>query len=134
MSVILLNYKIWPICAALFAMVSIDFTLEITGFDSDRGKAFVEVVDEQGKVVSQLVLPIVNKKVRKLLTVKAAGKYGIRVFHDENNNKKLDTNVVGYPIEKWGVTNAVRPAFRAPKTEEILVLIEANDKITIKVQ
>lgn len=134
MLAILLNYKIWHVGAFFFTMMSMNFTLEITGFDSDKGKAFVEVVDEQGKVVSQLVLPIVNKKVTKLLTVNASGKYGIRVFHDENNNKKLDTNLVGYPTEKWGVSNAVRPAFRAPKVEEILVLIEANDKLTIVVQ
>lgn len=109
-------------------------TLEITGFDNDKGKAFVEIIDEKGKVVSQLVLPINQKKVVKSIELPAAGKFGVKVFHDENNNQKMDKNLVGYPTEKWGVSNSARPSFRAPKTEEILVSVKANDKIKVIVE
>ena len=106
-------------------------TIEVTGFESNRGKAFVEIVNEEGKAVSQLVLPITQKKVFLTLTLPEAKKYGFRVFHDENNNKKLDKNLVGYPLEKWGVSNGARPAFRAPTTDEILVSVKDGDQIKV---
>lgn len=110
------------------------FNLQITGFDSDKGKAFVEVLDENGEVVSREVFTISNNLVEQRITIPKVGKYGIKVFHDENNNKKLDTNLVGYPIEAWGASNNARPTFRAPTLEEILVEVKAKDLIKIKVR
>lgn len=111
-----------------------NFELQISGFASDEGKAFVEVLNESGEVVSQEVLTITNRKVSKKINVSAAGKYGVKVFHDENNNKKLDTNLVGYPTERWGASNNVRPAFRAPKLDEILVEVTENDVVKVAIR
>ena len=33
------------------------------------------------------------------------GKYGIKAFHDENGNNRLDTNLVGKPTERYGFSN-----------------------------
>jgi uncharacterized protein (DUF2141 family) len=111
-----------------------NFNLQISGFASDEGKAFVEILDAKGDVVSQEVISISNKKVSKKINIPTVGKYGIKVFHDENNNKKLDTNSVGYPTERWGVSNGVRPAFRAPKLDEILLEIKENDVVKVAVR
>ncbi|GEM_PF-453737 len=43
------------------------------------------------------------------------GHYGILVFHDVNNNGKIDTNWVGLPAEPWGLSNNVRPRKFPPK-------------------
>lgn len=115
-------------------LFSMTFNLQITGFASDEGNAFVEVLDAKGDVVSQEVIPIKNKKVSKKISIPATGKYGVKVFHDENDNKKLDTNMVGYPTERWGTSNDVRPAFRAPKLDEILVDVKSNDIIKIAIR
>ncbi|WP_019676170.1 DUF2141 domain-containing protein [Arsukibacterium perlucidum] len=34
-----------------------------------------------------------------------AGEYGIKVIHDENDNRKLDTNLLGMPKEGYGFSN-----------------------------
>lgn len=42
------------------------------------------------------------------------GVYGISAFHDENKNGKLDTNLVGYPVEEYCASRNARNTFSAP--------------------
>ena len=44
-----------------------------------------------------------------------AGRYSIAVLHDENGNKKLDRNLVGYPKEGFGFANNPRVLLTAPR-------------------
>ena len=43
------------------------------------------------------------------------GTYAVSVFHDENNNKKLDTNWIGLPSEGVGVSNNGKDDWGPPK-------------------
>lgn len=47
-----------------------------------------------------------------------AGTYGISAFHDENNDGKLDTNLVGYPVEQYCASNNARNMFSAPSWKD----------------
>ena len=47
-----------------------------------------------------------------------AGTYAVSVFHDENGNGKLDTNIVGAPTEGYGVTNNITYPSGPPKFDE----------------
>jgi uncharacterized protein (DUF2141 family) len=42
------------------------------------------------------------------------GVYAISGFHDENENGKLDTNLVGYPTEEYCASRNARNTFSAP--------------------
>lgn len=46
------------------------------------------------------------------------GIYGISAYHDENKNGKLDTNVVGMPIEDYGASRDARGTFSAPSFDD----------------
>ncbi len=46
------------------------------------------------------------------------GRYAVSIAHDLNGNRRIDTNLVGLPTEPWGVSNNVRPSFRAPRFDE----------------
>lgn len=119
-------------CSTTMGQQSIKITIELTGFSNDKGKAFVEVLNEKNKVITQQVIPVLNKKAVLVVSLPSQGKFAVKAFHDENDNQKLDKNLVGYPIEKWGVTNGVRPAFRAPTLEEMLVEINKSQKIVVE--
>ena len=56
-----------------------------------------------------------NKCVFKGL---ASGKYAVAAFHDVNSNQKMDFSALGLPTEDWGMSNNVRPTFRAPTFKE----------------
>ena len=45
----------------------------------------------------------------------AWGTYAVYVYHDEDNNKKLNTNFIGMPKEGIGVSNNAKGHFGPPK-------------------
>jgi len=47
-----------------------------------------------------------------------AGTYGISAFHDEDNNGKLNTNLVGYPVEEYCASKNARNTFSAPSWKD----------------
>lgn len=47
------------------------------------------------------------------------GSYAIAVFLDENNNKKLDKNLVGVPTEPYGFSKEPPSKWRLPTWEEV---------------
>lgn len=59
-----------------------------------------------------------TKKARCTFSKIAPGAYGISAFHDVNENGKLDTNLVGYPVEEYGASHNARNLFSAPSFED----------------
>jgi uncharacterized protein (DUF2141 family) len=48
----------------------------------------------------------------------APGTYGISAFHDQNDNQKLDTNLIGVPVEDYGASNNARGVFGPPSFDD----------------
>ena len=46
------------------------------------------------------------------------GRYAVAVLHDANGNGRLDTNALGMPTERWGISVVEAPRLRAPRFEE----------------
>lgn len=45
----------------------------------------------------------------------APGTYAVGAYHDENNNGRLDTDFIGYPIEGYAPSNGIRAVFSRPR-------------------
>lgn len=60
------------------------------------------------------VVKVNGKKALCVFKQVPAGSYGISAFHDENNDGKLDTNLVGYPLEEYCASNNARNLMSAP--------------------
>jgi uncharacterized protein (DUF2141 family) len=45
----------------------------------------------------------------------APGIYAVGTYHDENNNGRLDTNFIGYPMEGYALSNGIRAVFSRPR-------------------
>jgi uncharacterized protein (DUF2141 family) len=60
------------------------------------------------------------------------GRYAIIVFHDENDNGKLDENSWGVPIEGYGFSNNAEGFLAAPSFDRAAVTLDtANTAISI---
>jgi len=60
------------------------------------------------------------------------GEYAIACFHDENEDEKHNTNIIGIPKEGYGFSNnKFGPFGSSPKFEDALINIDSNMKITI---
>ena len=63
------------------------------------------------------------------------GTYGIIVFHDENDNGKLDENSWGVPTEGYGFSNNAEGFLAAPSFQDAAVILDSPDRaiaITLK--
>jgi uncharacterized protein (DUF2141 family) len=60
------------------------------------------------------VVKVHNKKALCVFKEVPSGTYGISAFHDEDSDGKLDTNLVGYPLEDYCASNNARNLMSAP--------------------
>lgn len=105
--------------------------VNIKGFESNKGTLMLEVLSPQKKSLKRLMLPIANKQVTVDITDLSAGQYSVRVFHDENDNKKLDTGMFGIPKEDWGMSNNVKAVMGPPDFNESLFWLKENKVLEI---
>lgn len=106
----------------------------IKGFGNNNGKAMIALENAENKVLQSKIEGIKNQEVTVYFKSLPPGKYVVRMFHDENNNHRLDTNFLGMPKEGWGCSNNVKPQFGPPKHEEMIFEVAADKKITINIQ
>ena len=62
-----------------------------------------------------------------LLTRYPKGEYAIALWHDENNDGKLNKNWLGMPTEGYGFSNNVFGAFGPPDYEECTFKIREGE-------
>ncbi|MFN3589025.1 MAG: DUF2141 domain-containing protein [Spirosomataceae bacterium] len=129
------------LCTLLFSIfqptnppsqVTNECTIRITGFETTNGKAFVKILDINNKPLKTYILPITDKQIICKIDVTGQSKVAVQVFHDINNNKKLDKNLFGAPAEPWGISGETRPSFRAPTLAEMLVSVHKDVQVIVK--
>ncbi len=108
---------------ALALAEGVTLSLTINNVKSTNGSVFIAVYDSkdtflgESKVLSERIWLKDNvdqgqvKTELKLMP----GEYAIMVFHDDNNNDKLDTNFIGIPKEPGGFSNGHVPKFGPPR-------------------
>jgi uncharacterized protein (DUF2141 family) len=87
----------------------------------------------QGAPVQVAMIPATNEKVSYTFSELQSGTYAIKVFHDENNNRKMDTNAFGIPQEGYGFSNNVGK-FGEPAFSEAAFDVESDSFIEIIVR
>ncbi len=115
-------------------------TIKIIGVPSDKGNILVGVYNKKEGFRDE-------KFTYKNLKVKAAkgtmtvsipdlpnGNYAIAVYHDANENNKLDKNFLGIPTEKYGFSNDAMGSFGPPDYEDCIVKVDGNKEISIKLR
>lgn len=63
------------------------------------------------------------------------GNYSVKVFHDKNNNGKLDKTFIGHPLENYGVSNNRYNRFGMPIESELKITLSGGDsRVDIKLR
>ena len=60
--------------------------------------------------------------------------YAISVFHDKNDNKKMDTNFIGIPKEPIGCSNGATGFMGPPKYKKAKFTVATDVVIPVKVK
>ncbi|TXE17077.1 DUF2141 domain-containing protein [Psychroserpens burtonensis] len=107
-----------------------DIIVKINNLESNQGKVYVEIYDSQeaflNKGLKSTVVKITEKSCDVTFKNIPKGIYAISMFHDKNDNNKMDTNFLGIPIEDYGCSNNAKGFMGPPKWED--AKFEVNDK------
>jgi len=124
----------------LLAREPLTLKVRVTGFNSNKGQAFVALFNTSESFPTygeQLIGKIVNIQDR-VCTVSFSdltqGYYAVAVYHDANKNMKLDRNLFGMPTECYGFSNNARATFSAPSYQEAKISCLKDKSINILVK
>ena len=92
------------------------------GFPKDRAKAF-----------RQASVSILNEMAVATFSELPYGEYAVALFHDENNNGRMDTRFPGKPVEGIGSSNNPHPRFSAPTFSECRFEVNSTE-MTIEIK
>lgn len=99
-------------------------TVIVTGFENDIGNCRFAIDDSKNVYEREdtvwigKVLPVINKQVVVVIDSLQYGEYAVRVFHDENKNEIVDTNILGIPTEDYGYSNNASGWFGPPSWDK----------------
>jgi uncharacterized protein (DUF2141 family) len=100
--------------------------VHITGFRVTSGKVYVSIYKDQesflkiGKEIATNVVRV-NKNdtiAETCFSGLAPGWYAVALYHDEDDNNKMNTGIFGIPLEPYGLSNNFRPRFSYPKFDQ----------------
>ncbi len=127
-----------------FYLIFVFFVLSFAAFGGN-GKLKIEIVGikgSKGKILVNLFsnakgfptnpkyayrtaeLDIKEGKAYVEFTDLPYGDYAVAVLHDENDNKKMDYNLVGMPKEGYCFSNNYRPTFKNPSFRQAGFFLE----------
>jgi uncharacterized protein (DUF2141 family) len=90
-------------------------------------------IGESGKPYKCVITAINNKKSVAVIENVTPGNYALFVFHDANNNNKIDKNFLGMPKEGYGASKNILPFAAAPRYEENTFTV-ANNTVDLNVE
>lgn len=107
--------------------------INIIGLKSNKGEILLQLFDDEDKIISNNIAIIKDKKCSLIIPNLKRGNYIVNYFHDENENKKLDTNFFGIPSEGYGFSNNASGTFGIPSIKDRLFNINRNTIITLTI-
>ena len=117
-----------------------DLKLVIKGIDDLKGSMYIAVFDNEksfpdfGKQLVEKVLLVDSKTLNYTFKDLPDSDYAVAIFHDKNNNGKLDKNAFGIPLEPYGFSQNARARFSAPPFNDAKIVLDGNQSIEITIR
>lgn len=114
--------------------VSAQFTLKIVikNLENSKGQIIVDFRDGNNKELKAHFGKIVDKQCIITINDLKPERYLFKYFHDENNNKKLDTNFIGIPKEGYGFSNNAKGNFGPPDYKKTIFEVKNDTTVVCK--
>jgi uncharacterized protein (DUF2141 family) len=120
-----------------FAQEKHSITVEFSGMKSDTGNLYVALYNKKADFLKNAIkgdiVKVTNKKATVIFEGIPAGEYAISAFHDENENKKMDTRIFGIPKEPVGISNNAKGFMGPPKYKDAKFTVKQNINLKINV-
>ncbi|WP_138433822.1 DUF2141 domain-containing protein [Winogradskyella algicola] len=124
------------ISAHINAQEVFSLTVQVEDVANNDGKMFIAVYDSETDFLDKSYKGVISSITNKSCTVTfkeiPEGTYAVSIFHDENDNGKLDSNFVGIPKEDYGCSNNAKGFMGPPKWKDAKFDLKTNKTITIR--
>lgn len=108
--------------------------VSISGFRANTGRLYVSIYKDQesflkiGKeTATHIVRVSKNDSVAETcFSGLAPGWYAIALYHDEDDNGKMNSGLFGIPLEPYGLSNNFRPKFSYPRFNQCSFYVSEN--------
>ena len=122
----------------LTAQENHSITIEFTGMESDKGNLYVALYDNKEdflkKSIKGHIVEVKDKKATVIFKNIPEGEYAVSAFHDENDNKKMDTKIFGIPKEPIGMSNDATGFMGPPKYKDAKFSLKSEVSISITIK
>ena len=124
--------QVLVLSTVVFCAESADLQVSIDHINSNQGVILAQLFTsnenyKKAHSKENTMIPAKTGSGELLFKNLEAGEYVVRMFHDENNNKKMDTNAFGMPSEGYGFSNEAVGNMGPPKYKDMIVLIKEQD-------
>ncbi|SEQ58616.1 Uncharacterized conserved protein, DUF2141 family [Hyunsoonleella jejuensis] len=108
-------------------------TVTVSNLENNNGKVFISLYNSEdsflGRGFKSTFSKIENNSCKVVFKNVPNGTYAISLFHDENDNNKMDTGMFGIPREDYGCSNNAKGFMGPPKWEDAKFTL-TNESIT----
>jgi uncharacterized protein (DUF2141 family) len=112
-------------------------TVTVTNFKNNQGKVMVGIFNGPDNFTKKPIFgksSKINAKTAKVVFDNIPdGQYAVSVYHDENDNNKLDTGWFGIPKEGYGFSNDAKGNMGPPKYEDAKFQMINDQSISVKI-
>lgn len=130
-----LNLSLLTFLFPLLSLAQHTLTVEFTGISERRGDVMLALRDAEGNDLEQIIVDIPSSgTIAHTFRTVSTGTYTVACYHDKNSNRKLDKNLMGLPLEKYGFSNDARGTFGPPDLEDQQFRVSGNRTIRIRLQ
>lgn len=110
-------------------------TVNVVEANHNEGKMFIALYNTETDFLKNnykgAISPIENKSSKAVFEGVPKGTYAISVFHDENDNGKMDTNFMHIPKEAYGCSNGAKGFMGPPKWKDAKFELKTDKTIKI---
>jgi uncharacterized protein (DUF2141 family) len=115
-------------------------TITVKGIHAERGGLLTTGIFEKGnfpkmgKHLFGISKEVQGSTMQIIFEDVPEGQYAVAVFQDEDRNKKLNTNFIGYPLEPMGFSNNAKIKFGPPSFDEAKVSVQNEQVLNLSIQ
>ncbi len=133
--------KLMITMAALFVAMTfpVDISFEFNNLEKVSGKIYLSVINDpeiwnmktqeppEKGIEFKAAVMVGSKNMNIIISGLKPGIYAAQIFHDLNENGKLDTNALGIPKEPYGFSNNKKGIFGKPKFKKVSFMVKDKD-------
>ena len=115
--------------AGIGAIQAAELSIDVAGVRDAKGKVMVALHEQAGGVKFPDTTGAIAAQWRKaepgtmrfVFPGLTPGQYAVAVYHDENSNGEMDTNMLGMPSEGYGFSNEAEGSMGPPSFADAAV-------------